>query len=228
MAKIYGYIYLTTNLKNNKKYIGQHKGNKLDTNYFGSGRLISQALQKYGKYNFKCEILDIAYSKEELDNKEIYWIAKHNAVLSDDYYNLAEGGVSTGRELGHNVSDETRAKLRKANLGKTLSDDVKLKISRANKGKHCGDKNSAKLDISRAKLKIANHGSNNPAYGKHWFTNGIEIVYTYECPEGFRPGRGKTFSQAHASKISGRHWYNNGIISIQSYECPNGFVKGRL
>lgn len=27
------------------------------------------------------------------------------------------------------------------------------------------------------------------ATGKHWYNNGTESVYTYECPEGYKPGR---------------------------------------
>ena len=49
-------IYLTTNLVNNKKYIGvDTKNNKY---YFGSGTIIKQALKKYGKNNFTKEILE--------------------------------------------------------------------------------------------------------------------------------------------------------------------------
>lgn len=52
---MYGYIYKTTNLINNKIYIGQHKvkEEKIDNSYYGSGKLIIQAIKKYGKENFK-------------------------------------------------------------------------------------------------------------------------------------------------------------------------------
>lgn len=30
---------------------------------------------------------------------------------------------------------------------------------------------------------------NNAGYGKHWYTNGVENVRDYECPEGFHPGK---------------------------------------
>lgn len=226
MSNIYGYVYLTTNLINGKKYIGQHKGCHIDHNYFGSGLLVSKALKLYGKANFSCEILDIAYSKEELDTKEIYWIKQHNAVASNDYYNLDKGGVISGRSFGHEVSDSTREKLRIANLGKKLSEETKQKLSDARKGKYVGDNNNAKLPISRAKLKIANHGENNPSYGKHWFTDGIETVYAYECPQGFVPGRGK--HKINTQKLVGRHWYNNGVKSIMAHECPDGYKEGRL
>ena len=42
------YIYLTTNLINNKKYIGQHYG-KLDDNYIGSGNTFKKAVENMEK-----------------------------------------------------------------------------------------------------------------------------------------------------------------------------------
>lgn len=220
---IYGYVYITTNLINNKKYIGQHKGNELDKNYFGSGALIQKAIKKYGKSNFKCELLDIAHSQSELNEKEIYWIKHFDAVDSDDYYNLVIDSQGS-----HTVSEQLKKHLSEINTNKKLSDETKRKLSKIHKGKKCGNENPAKRPDVRAKLKIVNHGKNNPAYGKHWFTNGIETVYAYECPDGFIPGRSKSHRDLQSSKIKGRHWYNNGTINIQTYECPEGFVEGRL
>ena len=53
-----GYIYKTTNLINGKIYIGQHKSSSFDTNYYGSGKLLIKALKKYGKENFKIELIE--------------------------------------------------------------------------------------------------------------------------------------------------------------------------
>lgn len=87
------YIYLTTNLVNNKKYIGQHKG-KPDDNYFGSGTTIMKALKKYGKENFKKDILCFCETREEADKKEREYIKLYNAVEDKMFYNNQEGGKS--------------------------------------------------------------------------------------------------------------------------------------
>lgn len=89
----YGYIYRTTNNLDNKKYIGQHARPEFDENYYGSGTILLKALKKHGKENFTVIVLDWAETKEELDQKEIEWIARLDAVRSDAYYNIVPGVV---------------------------------------------------------------------------------------------------------------------------------------
>ena len=90
---MYGYIYLTTNLINNKKYIGQHRASKFSMKYLGSGIHLTNAIKKYGKENFKLEVLCECFSEQELNEKEKYFIKIYNAVESDDFYNIAKGGL---------------------------------------------------------------------------------------------------------------------------------------
>ena len=51
------YIYRITNLLNGKTYVGQHKVKKGRTitsdTYWGSGKIITESIKKYGKENFK-------------------------------------------------------------------------------------------------------------------------------------------------------------------------------
>ena len=52
MADIsYGQIYLSINLINGKRYIGQSKQN--NPHYYGSGSIIKMAIKKYGRKNFE-------------------------------------------------------------------------------------------------------------------------------------------------------------------------------
>lgn len=104
---MYGYIYKITNLINNKQYIGQHASEIFDNKYFGSGKLLIKAIKKYGKENFKVDIIEWCNSQEQLDKQEIYWISYYDAVNSDNFYNLAIGG-SCGNRKGSKFSDEAK------------------------------------------------------------------------------------------------------------------------
>lgn len=84
------FIYMTTNLVNGKKYIGQHYGEENDL-YLGSGTLLNRAILKYGKENFKRKILEFT-TKEKVNEREKYYIALYNAFESDAFYNLTPGG----------------------------------------------------------------------------------------------------------------------------------------
>lgn len=136
----YGFIYITTNMINGKKYIGQKMFREDWQYYLGSGKLLKQAIKKYGSKNFNKEILAIVYSKEELDKLEIEFIKNHNAVESKGYYNISHGGSSPM-------------------AGLHMSDENKLKMSKVQKGK-------IKTDTTRQKLRELNIGENNPNYGK--------------------------------------------------------------
>lgn len=88
----YGFIYITTNMVNGKRYIGQKKLDKNWKNYLGSGYHLMNAIKYYGKENFSREIVDIASSEAELNIKEEKWIKNYNAVSDDNFYNMIEGG----------------------------------------------------------------------------------------------------------------------------------------
>jgi hypothetical protein len=82
------HIYKIINKVNGKWYIGKHNGR--DPNYFGSGKLLKQAIKKYGKENFDRVILEEV--EGDIDAREQYWIAKTSAVTDPMSYNLANGG----------------------------------------------------------------------------------------------------------------------------------------
>lgn len=90
MANPFGYIYKTTNLINNKVYIGKHKREtkNIDEKYFGSGKILKHAIKKYGINNFKNEIICWCFSEEELNAQEIFFINKYR----ENSYNVAAGG----------------------------------------------------------------------------------------------------------------------------------------
>jgi group I intron endonuclease len=111
------YIYKITNNINNKQYIGLYtKRVEESTNYYGSGKLINQAVKKYGKENFTKEILERDITdKSYLNDREIYWIAKFDTF--NNGYNLTMGGQGN---LGRVTSEETKRKIRETRKGKPL------------------------------------------------------------------------------------------------------------
>ncbi|HMS90753.1 MAG TPA: GIY-YIG nuclease family protein [Candidatus Absconditabacterales bacterium] len=101
------YVYITTNLINKKYYIGKHKG-EVDDRYLGSGVVLKQAIEKYGKDNFEKEILVICSTEEEANHWERITIQEH---LSDpNCYNIAPGGEG-GYTIKH-FSEEEKQKVR--------------------------------------------------------------------------------------------------------------------
>lgn len=100
-------IYKTTNLVNNKIYIG--KDSKNDKNYFGSGKILTSAIKKYGKNNFKKEILETCKTLEELDLREKVWINFCNSNNRKIGYNISEGGTG-----GDNYKNKTKKELKES------------------------------------------------------------------------------------------------------------------
>lgn len=153
---MYGYIYKTTNLINNKIYIGQHKSSKfLFDKYLGSGILIKEAINKYGKENFIIDKIDEADSEEELNKKEIYWIDFYNSRNSNIGYNIASGGAfgDSGYHLGM--------------LNKIQSNHQKQVVSDYMKNRYISEETRKKMSIS-AKARTANRKTIN---NKHWVYN---------------------------------------------------------
>lgn len=90
--KKYHILYKTTNLINGKFYYGIHSTNNLKDNYLGSGVYLNRAIKKYGKENFKREILYYFDNREELVQSEIDIITED--VLKDKQnMNCQYGGI---------------------------------------------------------------------------------------------------------------------------------------
>jgi len=167
----YGFIYITTNTVNGKKYIGQRKFSNSWKSYLGSGLAILSAIKKYNKENFSRIIIAIAYSREELNQLEIQYIKLHNAVENENYYNISLGGDSpmSGRKMteqhkqkisesekGKIISEETKGKMKIAKIGTSRNKETKLKISNYQKNKIVSEETKEKM-----------RGENNHFYGKH-------------------------------------------------------------
>lgn len=83
-------LYQITNLVNRKIYIGAHEGTP-DDNYLGSGVGIHRAIKKYGRDNFRKDILATVDTEAFLYKLEAA-VVNENFVSRRDTYNLNVGG----------------------------------------------------------------------------------------------------------------------------------------
>lgn len=100
------FVYLTTNLTNGKQYVGAHNG-EINDAYLGSGNILYHAIIKYGRKNFKREILEICDTPEESFKLEEKYIKKYN-TLSPNGYNISPYG---GNLPGSKLNEETKKKI---------------------------------------------------------------------------------------------------------------------
>lgn len=171
---MYGYIYLTTNLLNNRMYIGKHKSETYDKSYYGSGKILLQAIAKYGIDNFKNEILYVANNEDELNKKEIEYINYYRNKFGKLLYNIAIGG-NGGDTFSNKTEEEKEAFVKtmtEINKNRCNSSDFKTKTSLRMKEKYSNElernKQSEKIKRSWLNQQLRDEQSNRlKEYYKH-------------------------------------------------------------
>ena len=147
-SKPFGIIYCITNKVNGKRYIGQttiplykrwHRHQKA----IGRCKSISSAIQKYGADSFDIAEIDRAYSRHELDEKEIAHIAAANTLDPACGYNLRPGGMSA------TFSQETRALMSARKIGRSLTEEHKAKIAASSAGVPKSAAHAAKVSAAK-------------------------------------------------------------------------------
>jgi group I intron endonuclease len=227
---VYGYVYITTCLVNGKRYIGQKKSSKfLGNKYLGSGKLLSRAVHKYGENEFSVSLIEECISKEELDEKEIYWIKYYDAVNSDGFYNLVSGGHLLGVN-GLVMSEESKAKMRKAKLdnlpkqcgsGEDNPMHGRVWINNGSESRPVEESDvqtflSSGWELGRitdlGKYQYDRHGSRNPFYGKH-----------------FSDESKKKLSESHKGKVAITNGEVNRVVNPNELQefLLSGFTLGR-
>ena len=179
-------IYKITNLINDKVYVGQTMqklSTRISRHLNGRGsRILKAAVEKYGKDNFKIEVIATASSIERLNALENQLIKACNSI-SPNGYNIRSGGGAghtCNAELKTLISKSTKVAMACPILRKKLS-DAKIGKSFTNAGSfkqgqqirntpiHCIETGevftnqlatAAKLGVSRAAISAHITGRN--------------------------------------------------------------------
>jgi hypothetical protein len=163
-------VYKTINMVNDKYYVGVH--NNANPNYLGSGTALCLAIEKYGKENFKREVLYTFESLDEALRKEAE-IVNEEFVRSKETYNLTIGGgmppilYGNTYKLGKKESEESKLRKRiafansekhKANSKKKKTNTIRQKISESRCGKALGERNAMAKEENRLKVSQSKIG----------------------------------------------------------------------
>lgn len=157
----FGVVYKITCLKNNRVYIGQtaqyDKRIKIHKRRLSNGKHESEELQKdynrFGVNNFVFEILEECDSREQLLQRETFWIDYYGGINSNSNYN----------HMNHLHKSELSKKLISQNHVKTLTEQHKDKIrqnAKINpnfglKGKHLSEEQRLHLSQIRKGTKLS-------------------------------------------------------------------------
>lgn len=179
------YIYKTTNLINDKVYIGKSE-KEFDSTYYGSGVILQKAIKKYGKLNFKVEKIKDCKTINELNESERYYIE----LYKSNSYNLAEGGTGgwTTKHFSDKQLEEYKQKLSNSAKGRIVSNTTREKIKLANMGKFYSDKNK----ISNTLKELWNDPDsifNSKEYRENLSKASKNRVWTEETKEKIRQSK---------------------------------------
>ena len=159
MRNINGFIYLLTDNRNGKQYVGKHIGT--EDNYFSGGVIPNKIAKKYGKEIFTKIILEENILDENiLCIKEKYYIEKYNTF--NNGYNLSEGGDGGGSWINKKTKEEKERISnikREKNLGRKFSKETLEKMSLAKKGIPLSEEHKRNIRFSQS-------GENHPWFGR--------------------------------------------------------------
>lgn len=181
----YHYIYKTTNILNGKYYIGMHSTDNLEDGYIGSGKRLWHSINKHGKENHVCEILEFLPDRKSLADREAE-LVNEDALKDTKCMNLKLGGTGSWdfintNKLSHSKAGKAGAAAFKHKLNsdlefrssfvKAFTDRVKVLHS---EGKVKYDTFTGKTHSPEARKKIGDankvsqFGERNSQFGTKW------------------------------------------------------------
>jgi hypothetical protein len=157
---------------------------------------------------------------------------RYNEWRVEDLVPMLKSEHTSMHQAGRHHSEETRQKLRTANLGKVLSEETRRKISEAGKGRPCSEetrmKRSASLkghevsEETRLKISAAQKGRKKGAQPRELVARRAEAIRNAMAD----PEKRKEISK----RVSALVWITDGTRCARipkDAPIPDGWRKGR-
>lgn len=143
-------LYLITNLINYKRYAGitSRSVKARFTQHCTQGCALTNAILKYGKGNFKVELISKSDNLEVIKKYEVKYIKSLRLTNREFGYNISEGGDLT-----------------------TKSEYVRNQISKKLKGKPKSDAHKRKIKANAVKRGKLLKGKKRPKFSEEWKAN---------------------------------------------------------
>lgn len=199
---MYYIVYQTTNLVNNRIYVGTHITSNLNDAYLGSGKILAQAIKKYGADNFEKTILYTFDNPQDMFAMEAR-IVNETFVKRKDTYNIKLGGNGGWDFVNKNGLNFTYEKNNKISGFKNVDPNLRKLWGRLGaqkvkekylqfyqgliedphpnraaftfKGKSHTEETKQKMSITR-KIKGLGQGNKNSQFGKCWVNNTVITI----------------------------------------------------
>lgn len=191
---MFGFVYITTNMVNGKKYIGQCRyGKKGWATYLGSGKALKRAVKKYGRDAFTRTIIEECEDRDKMIERENHYLDKYDAANNPDFYNIQPTAYASKGFTGRKHTKERNEKMSKRFKGKKRTE-----INHWIKGVTAA--NAATRGIKRSE-----HTKQLMSETNHRRTEVIIDGITFHSMS-------KAFSHfSHVSKHTVRKWIKTGI-----------------
>lgn len=245
---MFGVVYKITNIVNNKVYIGQTKDFKRrkweHTHMFAKGVheniLIQNDLATYGKSVFVFDVLEECNTREQLLDRETFYINQYGGIDSNNTYNMQDRfnanaimrELNSAGQIGKTLSDEHKSKISKSEKeyyrnpehipvfkGRHHTQETKHKLSELHKGTHLSEETKLKISIGNKNKAVSTETREKmrvAQLGKRKYSNDlIKLLRTeYADLKSYR-------------KVYDRHKDINyySIINLIKYGTPNAPVK---
>lgn len=236
MNEFHYIIYTITNIINGKIYIGKHKCRRLDDRYFGSGKILKEAIRKYGRENFIMKLEIDLKNQAEMDLLEEL-VVNREFIERDDTYNISRGGKNPcmyGKDnpfFGKTHSNDVRKIISDANRGKTMPDESRKMISASLIRNYIDHPELKQIcAVKTGKRKCKSHETGEIAYFDKDNIPAEFEPFNERKDRHVSAERKAEVAKQRSERSSGSRWFNDGQHEVfcRPELVPNGYRKGRL